>query len=152
MTPYRNRALLNLAKGMPCQFRIQGICNGNPETTVACHANWQQFGKGKGIKASDWAMAHGCAACHTWLDSSDAPDEEKLRTFLPAALKSYTALIELGRLINNGCALSSTEYASLYGSYRPAATEDVDNLVFELGNVAFMLATGRLSVANTSRY
>ncbi|MES2910601.1 MAG: nuclease domain-containing protein [Pseudomonadota bacterium] len=68
LTP-RNPALLALAKGRPCMFRIPGICNHNPATCVACHEN---EGKGMAIKASDARSAVGCSACHEAYDRGPA--------------------------------------------------------------------------------
>jgi len=59
MTPIRRSA-----KGQPCQVRVPGICNGNPETTVLAHLN----GGGMGTKARDIHGAFCCSACHEWLD------------------------------------------------------------------------------------
>jgi len=52
------------AKGRECQIRIQGVCNGNPETTVLAHLN----GGGMGMKRSDIHGAYACSACHDVVD------------------------------------------------------------------------------------
>ena len=56
--------LLKAAKGQECQFNIVGVCNHNPETTVACHKN----GAGAGMKAHDFKIVFGCSDCHDWYD------------------------------------------------------------------------------------
>lgn len=65
---YRNARLLALAKGAPCLAAIPGICNGNPETVVAAHSNWQEHGKGVGHKVADCYICFACEACHSAID------------------------------------------------------------------------------------
>jgi len=52
------------ARGKPCQVRIPGVCNFNPETTVLAHLN----GGGGGTKHLNIHGAYACSTCHTWLD------------------------------------------------------------------------------------
>jgi len=78
---HRNRRLLDLARGMPCLLRIEGICNGGTDTTVACHSNLAIHGKAGARKADDQWHVHGCAACHRWLDQGPAPAAEKVERF-----------------------------------------------------------------------
>lgn len=42
----RSRKYLDGARGETCKLRFVGICNGDPETTVACHVHDQSFGNG----------------------------------------------------------------------------------------------------------
>ena len=80
--PHRNRALLDLARGMPCLLRIDGICRDDRETTVAAHSNLGQHGKAGARKADDEYSVFACARCHQWLDSSySATFEEKAQAF-----------------------------------------------------------------------
>jgi hypothetical protein len=74
---YRNRPLLDLARGQPCQMRVSGVCIGGTETTVSAHSNQARHGHGKGVKAADPFVAESCVACHTWLDSGPATRAEK---------------------------------------------------------------------------
>ena len=60
---YESKKLLQSARGRACQN-----CGCEDGTTVSAHANWQQYGKGRGLKAHDWAIAWLCHGCHTWLD------------------------------------------------------------------------------------
>lgn len=64
---YRNRSLLDLAKGAPCFAAVKYVCNHNPETTVAMHADAAVLGKAMKLKAPDWAIAFGCSNCHHFL-------------------------------------------------------------------------------------
>ena len=54
------------ARGQTCTFRIPGVCNGDPETTVLCHAPHPE--KGMGHKGPDWWAAYGCSSCHDEMD------------------------------------------------------------------------------------
>ena len=83
-TVYRNPALLALAEGQECLVRVPKYCWGGTESTVAAHSNQIRDGKGKGIKAHDWATAHACGGCHYFLDQSKAPLAMKLSYFVPA--------------------------------------------------------------------
>lgn len=56
------------ARGERCTIRVIGVCNGDPETTVWCHANGVRFGKGFAIKVNDLLGAYGCSACHAVYD------------------------------------------------------------------------------------
>lgn len=82
----RSPALLDMARGRPCLFRLPGLCNGDPATVVACHSNQGAHGKAGARKADDCFSAWGCYACHTWLDQGDATQEEKVAAF-EAALR-----------------------------------------------------------------
>lgn len=63
MTPIRKSA-----QGEECTIRLPEVCNFNPETTVLCHSNLLEDGKGMGIKAPDDKAAYGCSACHDVID------------------------------------------------------------------------------------
>lgn len=93
---YRNRALLDLAKDAPC---CAPHCGRKDGTVVAAHANLQEYGKGTGIKAHDWAVAFLCASCHAEYDDDDKMTRpEKYEFFHRAALRSYGHLLETGKL------------------------------------------------------
>lgn len=61
-------AIRRSARGQECQIRIPGVCNGNHETVVWCHANGSAAGKGIGMKSSDLLGSFGCSACHDAYD------------------------------------------------------------------------------------
>lgn len=54
------------AKGQPCTFRLEGICNFNPATSVLCHIPCGM--RGTAHKGPDVVAAIGCSACHQALD------------------------------------------------------------------------------------
>lgn len=64
--------LRNSARGQQCQFRVPGVCNNNPETTVLCHAPSEV--KGMSNKGDDHFAAFGCFECHTALDQHRVDD------------------------------------------------------------------------------
>ena len=78
---YRNRALLDMARGRECLLKIPGVCNHNPETTVACHSNQSKHGKGAGLKASEEFCVWGCSACHREIDQGTRAKAEKFAVF-----------------------------------------------------------------------
>ena len=59
---------LAACRGEPCYLQIPGVCRGERDTVVPCHANWSDYGKGMGIKAPDIYTVPGCARCHACLD------------------------------------------------------------------------------------
>ncbi len=56
------------ARGRDCTLMIPGVCNRDPATTVLCHSNRLEHGKGMGLKAPDSAACFGCSDCHDVLD------------------------------------------------------------------------------------
>lgn len=56
------------ARGRDCTLQIPGVCNHDPETTVACHLRLFGFG-GMGVKPSDLLLIDCCASCHSVLDN-----------------------------------------------------------------------------------
>lgn len=96
-TIYRNPALLALAEGEKCLLRVPKYCQGGTDSTVACHSNRLRDGKGKGIKAHDWAIAFGCSGCHWFIDQSTAPLELKLSYFIPGMRLTRLRIIAMGK-------------------------------------------------------
>lgn len=70
MANYENRKLLDLAhKVTDCTICLPGVCEGHsPHGCEPAHANWQQYGKGMGLKAHDCFVAAACHSCHAELD------------------------------------------------------------------------------------
>lgn len=59
--------ILDAARGEACAFGGP-TCNHNPETVVACHSNYQEDGKGMGLKADDIYVMFACSSCHMFYD------------------------------------------------------------------------------------
>ncbi|MGE4243699.1 nuclease domain-containing protein [Ramlibacter sp.] len=68
--PYRDAALLAMAKDRPCLMLVPGMCSHRTDTTVAAHSNFSAHGgKAKGRRADDCFSVWACEACHIrWLD------------------------------------------------------------------------------------
>lgn len=98
--PIRSRRLLDSARGQPCEIRIPGICNHDPETTVSCHVHDDSFGMAR--KADDTSTFHGCSACHAFLDTGAwlgrFTEAEMLRMILRAVLRTIRARVKLGAI------------------------------------------------------
>lgn len=56
------------ARGRECTLALPGICNRDPATTVLCHSNRLEDGKGIGLKTPDTEACFGCSDCHDVLD------------------------------------------------------------------------------------
>lgn len=67
MTPIRRAA-----RGEECTLRFPGVCNRDPATSVWCHSNRYEHGKGMGRKADDEHGCIGCSACHAFYDGGYA--------------------------------------------------------------------------------
>jgi len=57
------------ARGRDCTLMLLGVCNRDPATTVLCHSNRIEHGKGMGLKAPDSKACFGCSDCHDVLDA-----------------------------------------------------------------------------------
>ena len=94
----RSPKILKAAKGQQCTLNIPGICNWNPETTVACHVG--VVNKGTGQKCDDVFIVFGCSACHAEIDGKTmyyARDD--LKEYILLALeKTWLILFELDLL------------------------------------------------------
>lgn len=79
---YRDKNLLNLAEGQECLFNISRRCwTDEGSTTVACHDNSLESGKGMALKADDSKTVWGCYHCHQLLDQGDLSHEDKKAIF-----------------------------------------------------------------------
>lgn len=83
---FKSKSLTDLAQYVPCMFAFSHTCVGG---TVACHANWLEWGKGVNKKAPDWAWASGCFTAHDAIDnklnhtlSMDARQAEWMNAYL----------------------------------------------------------------------
>ncbi|MCG8429567.1 MAG: DUF1364 domain-containing protein [Candidatus Omnitrophica bacterium] len=69
--PYRNSKILAAAEGQMCTMQSP-FCNFDPATTVFCHSNRSEDGKGVGQKADDCFGFFGCSDCHAWYDGTQS--------------------------------------------------------------------------------
>ena len=69
-------------------------------STQAAHSNLLEFGKGRGLKASDAAIMALCFRCHSELDQGKSMSKVDRRHFqFEAISKTLTQLIERGELV-----------------------------------------------------
>ena len=95
----RSQAMRDSAMGEECTFRIPGVCNGNPDTTVLCHLPDESHGMGR--KSDDISAAYGCSSCHDVLDgriSNAGWDGEKNKDWYMrrATIRTWRRMIESG--------------------------------------------------------
>lgn len=62
----RSKKIMQSARGEDCTARLIGVCNFNPETTVAAHVGRR---RGMGVKAGDNMVIYACSSCHVEIDS-----------------------------------------------------------------------------------
>jgi hypothetical protein len=84
-----------MARGQSCLLQVPGVCNHDPATTVACHSNRSEHGKGASRKADDCWTVHGCSACHEWLDRRLGTPEDTEAIFNTALLRMHTIWWEI---------------------------------------------------------
>ncbi len=84
------------ANGQDCRFRIPGICSGDRDTTVLCHAP-SEF-KGMGNKGHDYHAAFGCHRCHEALDQHRLSRVEELETWLRGMMRTQAWWVAKGLL------------------------------------------------------
>jgi len=84
----------NLARGKPCDLRIPGVCNRNPETTVLAHVN-TEF-KGIALKSPDTMAIRACFDCHSYFDrlAPSSPEYHELAIY--GLARTHKAYIEEG--------------------------------------------------------
>ena len=93
---FRSQKLLVAVRDLPCQWPGCGAQDG---TVCAAHSNWLSEGKGRGLKASDAAIAALCHRCHSDLDQGRQMTREERRAgWLEAHASTLRALIERGYL------------------------------------------------------
>jgi hypothetical protein len=88
----RSPALMRAYRLIPCQH-----CGAEDGTVCGAHANWADFGKGRGIKADDNRCASLCAACHSMLDSGSILGRaERMAMWFTAHVKTVNELVRRG--------------------------------------------------------
>ncbi len=91
---YRDRALLDLAYQLDCQFGLP-CCEGGPGEP--CHSNQHRHGKGGSIKAHDCYFASGCRSCHRELDQGKTmTKDERRQVWQDAHERTFLQFWQLG--------------------------------------------------------
>lgn len=100
---FRNRKLLDLAKGQPC-----ANCNAQDDTVVAAHSNLHEHGRGYAHPSHDCFIAFLCVRCHHWLDHGKGKDptgvyqdsrEDKAEMFRRAMDRTLRFMWEQGLIV-----------------------------------------------------
>ena len=86
--------LRRLARGQSCLIRTP-VCNDDRETVVGCHYRLAGT-SGMGIKPNDYAIAWGCARCHTYVDAHH--DTETRLMHAEGVLRTLDKLVKLGEI------------------------------------------------------
>lgn len=97
MKPSRPKktAARSSAREQECTLRFPG-CNYRTDTTVLCHSNLLEHGKGMGLKAPDKYAAYGCCACHDMLDGrARRPDWFSYEDMIAGFLRAMEATQEI---------------------------------------------------------
>ena len=95
---YRNKNLLDLAQGQECLLNISQRCETTEgSTTVACHDNSLQSGKGMSLKADDSYSVWGCYWCHALLDQGRMDYEDKQEVFKQAYTRQIDEWIKIAQ-------------------------------------------------------
>lgn len=89
--------LRNSARGQDCRFRIPGVCNGNPETVVLCHAP-SEF-KGMGQKGHDYHASFGCCDCHEALDNHRLHRVDEAEAWLRGMMRTQSWWVANGFIV-----------------------------------------------------
>ena len=88
------------ARGEPCQIRLAGYCNHNPETTILAHYRLADY-CGMGIKPPDFMGAYACSTCHDVCDGrikTDLSEEELRLTHAEGVMRTLVILEKKGLL------------------------------------------------------
>lgn len=92
------KSLTKLARGRECQIRLPGICTGDPATTVPCHFRMHGL-SGGGYISDAIFVAHGCDACHRWVDTHK--DDATQLDFAKAVFRTQQYLLDEGKIVWN---------------------------------------------------
>lgn len=92
---FRSPALLRSAKDRPCV-----MCDSRG-STVACHANWSEFGKGMGLRAEDCFVAFLCQSCHDIIDGRSGKMDRSAQKdlWIQAWIKTISLLFREGIVV-----------------------------------------------------
>ena len=86
------------ARGEPCQIRLPGYCNRNPETVVLAHYRLAGY-CGTGTKPPDYLGAYACSVCHDICDGrlqTDLDENEIQAAFAEGVMRTMVKLVEKG--------------------------------------------------------
>jgi hypothetical protein len=85
--------LRKAAAGRPCQVRLPGICNHDPETVVLAHFRIMGV-SGMALKSPDFVGAHACSMCHHAVDT--LKDDRTQLAFAHGVFRTQYVLMKEG--------------------------------------------------------
>ena len=85
----RNLKRLAAIRKLPCV-----VC-GKPAPSEACHANWSEYGKSMGKKASDEFTISLCRDCHSWLDGYVELTREQSKDWFGKVLEKTERMLKI---------------------------------------------------------
>ena len=84
----RNASRLAAVRQLPC------VKCGQDAPSQACHSNFGEHGKGKGIKADDMQTVALCSTCHYELDTYKNLSRDEAKTLFAKMLKKTNSMLE----------------------------------------------------------
>jgi len=94
---FRSKKLTDAARHAPCMR-----CNRHLDTVTACHSNWQEHGKGRGLKAHDIFTAFLCIDCNRLIDDPNVSDwdpEMRKAEWMRAHIQTLLYLLDMKILV-----------------------------------------------------
>ncbi len=93
------KKIMDAARGENCTLNIVGVCNGNNQTTVACHLPDGTGGSNK--LTGPLSIAFGCSSCHSVLDGRENVSlraEDREFYMRRGMMRTMTRLVDRGIL------------------------------------------------------
>ena len=85
----RDRKRLAAVRKLPC------VKCGKPAPSEACHANWSEYGKSMGKKASDEFTISLCRDCHSWFDGYFQLTREQSKEWFDMMLEKTERMLKI---------------------------------------------------------
>lgn len=93
-----SNAIRKSANGQECTLNSP-LCNRDIKTTVFCHINEYETGKGKGIKGDDLFGFYACSSCHSFYDNHNMDKNTVRGMVLTALIRSQRIFYDLNLII-----------------------------------------------------
>lgn len=90
-----SQRLRDSARGGPCMFTINHVCNHDPATTVLCHSP-SDGDRGMSSKNHDFLSVFGCSDCHRFMDLHGTDEIHLERYWLRALKRQWKWWVENG--------------------------------------------------------
>ena len=85
----RNASRLAAIRKLPC------VKCGKPAPSEACHANWSEYGKSMGKKASDEYTIPMCRACHKSMDLYEGISRQEAKEMFNQMLIKTNRMLDM---------------------------------------------------------